>query len=77
MATALDQMLARLDTYDGPEPFGSVTAAQLLRVQPRTVVSWATSRQLSGLLLARSIGWQFTKADLARFLESRYYTALR
>ncbi|KPM55807.1 hypothetical protein CcI49_23030 [Frankia sp. CcI49] len=71
----LARILAPLDAYDGEEPFGAVTAARLLDVEPRTVTSWATARQLSGLLLSRSIGWRFTVVDLREFLTRRYYRA--
>lgn len=75
-------LLDEIYGYDGPEPFGSAVAAGLLtaaglRVTPRTVTSWATRRQLSGLLVARSLGWQFTRDDLAAFVTRRYHAAMR
>lgn len=73
----LTELLAPLRAYDGPQPFGSREAAELLGVEPRTVTSWATARKLSGLKVANNIGWRFTIRDLVEFLTKRYYAARR
>lgn len=71
----LAEIFKRLDAYDGAQPFGARVAAGLLGVQARTVTGWATSRRLSGLLLARNRGWEFTVVDLKEFLAKRYHPA--
>ncbi len=73
----LTEVLAPLRSYAGPQPFGSLEAAKLLGVEPRTVTSWATARKLGGTLVARSIGWRFTIPDLEEFLTKRYYAPRR
>jgi hypothetical protein len=71
----LAAILRPVEEHDGPEPLDAATVAGLVGVKPETVTGWATSGRMSGLLLSRSIGWRFAKADIVAFLTKRYYTA--
>ena len=67
--------LRRLDEYDGPDQLDAHEAAHLLQVTSKTVVGWATSRQLSAVLLPGRAGYRFTIPDLRDFLVKRYQRA--
>lgn len=71
----LAELLERIDRYDGPDPLSSRDVAPLFGVTAKTVTSWATSEQLSGLLLSDHLGWRFTRSDLREFITKRYRAA--
>lgn len=71
----LQTLLDRIDAYGKAESLDSRDVGEIFRVKATTVTSWATSEQLSGLLLSRSIGWRFEKADLRAFATARYHAA--
>jgi hypothetical protein len=71
----LAAILAPLDAIPDTTQLSAVDVAEILGVTPKTVVYWATSRQLSGELLSRKKGWRFTPPDLREFRTKRYQAA--
>lgn len=60
----LRELFAQIDEATKKGPINASRVAGIFSVKPRTVVAWAREGVLSGVLITRRAGWQFTGPDL-------------